>query len=196
MKRIFCVLTLLFAISFSTQAQLCSYYSSSIYFWSPNKGTIPQFMASCIKANKNEGFIIILGRKGDEIYTIEGGMGDDAGGNLSASLAITSFNGTRSLHLLYTNEIEESYETSAQAFNTISNKAINKLSIYEKEGDFNLAGLIPINYAKKNYGKVTDWAMKIENKQNGNTITWRIKAYSEMCWCNFEWAVHFSDQSN
>lgn len=94
----------------SAKAQVCTVDGRhlSVLQWNSTKGALEKYVSRVIDTS-SLGFLIFLGQDSLGIYTIEGGLEDDARGGEYANLVCTGFDGQRSTQNIYTCDMLEPY---------------------------------------------------------------------------------------
>lgn len=175
------------------RAQLCNYGPSDVkvYSWKPAYGSIPRFAESIADSCNATGLVVILGRDAGGVYTIEGGMEDDARGGDYANLAYTAVDGKRSVYKLYDGNMLEKFIETPGYNEKKKNLMVNTLWKLAAEKRYLPAELKPVYY-QVSRAEHTPTVLEISLSDAAALFTWTLHAKPDMCWCFYSWNCEVS----
>jgi hypothetical protein len=195
-KHIFCSLFftfILFLVAGFTNAQVCHGNYVSVHYWKPSKGNIPEYTANIVRKNKNHGFIIILGKTTNGVYTIEGQMHDDATGGISANLVFTDYDGVQTNNALYGSDTLRAYWETDSMRIVAKDLTIKKLKQFQKEKILVGGELHPTYYSVIDNPGEFETRVEIKIPGKSKKLVWSFAGSSEMCWCFYGWGCYVAE---
>jgi hypothetical protein len=176
----------------------------TIDYWTPSKGTAARYVEKTLKKFQRpdddtpftQGFLIILGRTDNGIWTVEG-YDTDPEGILIAQMVLTDTAGNKSTFPL-SNMKENAYDTwedEVIAREKAYEYALHQMWRLNREGIWKKDELKPLHYVLTDYELDSDdknkndedWVVIIQDRENNQLHYWDFDFTTTMCWHNYYW---------